>query len=306
MTYKGPMTRENRNLLQLALAKSPQAERAIDRLYAKTNHLQVSAAEEAEKPPFIVPLLGFRRQGELQLFTQEHFLDLPWRLDQCDAAVIRDRFRIVDHSQSGLIDVSDKGKVEIDFVKRVQGALAPRSVAGGLRAVAAHGVDVVLRVRGGGATTDLAAFDGEVIARAVATLDVPVLTGIGHDIDRSVADEVAHAAYKTPTACAHAVVADVRAVEARTTDVWRAIVATASLELGIDVGYIDLVCQVSTPRSIATLLQRVTATMPLRKVGQPADIANAVVFLASDKLSGHITGQTLTVAGGMEGRLLWG
>ena len=52
---------------------------------------------------------------------------------------------------------------------------------------------------------------------AVATLDVPVLTGIGHEIDRSVADEVAHAAYKTPTACAQAVVADVRAVEAAPT-----------------------------------------------------------------------------------------
>ena len=61
MTYRGPMTRENRNLLHLALATSPEAGPAIDRLYAKSNHLQVSAAEEAEKPPFIVPLLGFRR-----------------------------------------------------------------------------------------------------------------------------------------------------------------------------------------------------------------------------------------------------
>ena len=110
---------------------------------------------------------------------------------------------------------------------RVQGAHAPRSVARGLRVAAAQGVDAVLLVRGGGATTDLAAFDGETIARAVATLDVPVLTGIGHDIDRSVADEVAHAAFKTPTACAHAVVADVRAVQARTEDAWRRIVVAA-------------------------------------------------------------------------------
>jgi exodeoxyribonuclease VII large subunit len=110
---------------------------------------------------------------------------------------------------------------------RVQGAHAPRSVAWGLKAVAARGVDVVLLVRGGGATTDLAAFDGETIARAVATLDVPVLTGIGHEVDRSVADEVAHTAYKTPTACAQAVVADVRGVEATTDDTWRRIVAAA-------------------------------------------------------------------------------
>jgi exodeoxyribonuclease VII large subunit len=110
---------------------------------------------------------------------------------------------------------------------RVQGAHAARSVAWGLQAVAARGVDAVLLVRGGGATTDLAAFDGEVIARTVAGLGVPVLTGIGHDIDRSIADEVAHASYKTPTACAQAVVADVRAVERRTAAAWRGVVSAA-------------------------------------------------------------------------------
>ena len=124
MTYKGPMTRESKNLLQLALAKSPKASRAIDRLYAKTNNYQLSASQDDEKPPFIVPLLGFRKQGELQLFSKEHFLDLPWRLDECDPSDITTRFKIVDESQSGAIDVSDKGKVEIDFAKRVQGELA--------------------------------------------------------------------------------------------------------------------------------------------------------------------------------------
>ncbi len=38
---------------------------------------------------------------------------------------------------------------------------------------------------------------------------------------------------------------------------------------------------------------------------RPEDIANAVVFLSSDQLAGHITGQTLVIAGGMEGRTLW-
>ncbi|MGB2953735.1 MAG: SDR family NAD(P)-dependent oxidoreductase [Gaiellaceae bacterium] len=54
----------------------------------------------------------------------------------------------------------------------------------------------------------------------------------------------------------------------------------------------------------AERLAHVTATMPLRKIAQPEDVASAVVFLASDELSGHITGQIVTVAGGMEGRLL--
>jgi 3-oxoacyl-[acyl-carrier protein] reductase len=52
------------------------------------------------------------------------------------------------------------------------------------------------------------------------------------------------------------------------------------------------------------VLARVTATMPLRKIAAPEDVARQVVVLASDELSGHVTGQIVTVAGGMEGRLL--
>jgi 3-oxoacyl-[acyl-carrier protein] reductase len=51
-------------------------------------------------------------------------------------------------------------------------------------------------------------------------------------------------------------------------------------------------------------LERVTRTMPLKKVAQPDDVAWQVVVLASDKLSGHVTGQVVTVAGGMEGRVV--
>jgi len=51
-------------------------------------------------------------------------------------------------------------------------------------------------------------------------------------------------------------------------------------------------------------LERITQTMPLRKVAQPDDVAWQIVVLASDRLSGHISGQVVVVAGGMEGRLL--
>ncbi|KKM82649.1 hypothetical protein LCGC14_1317450, partial [marine sediment metagenome] len=123
-TYKGPMTRESRNILHLGLAAVPQVGKAIDRLYAKSNNFQTSAADDENKPPFIVPMLGFRKQGELQLFSQEHFLDLPWRLDECDVSDITKRFRVADNSQTGTINVSDQGKVEIAFVKHLQGQLA--------------------------------------------------------------------------------------------------------------------------------------------------------------------------------------
>jgi 3-oxoacyl-[acyl-carrier protein] reductase len=51
-------------------------------------------------------------------------------------------------------------------------------------------------------------------------------------------------------------------------------------------------------------VRRVSRTMALRKVARPEDVARQVVVLASDELSGHITGQVVTVAGGMEGRTL--
>jgi 3-oxoacyl-[acyl-carrier protein] reductase len=52
------------------------------------------------------------------------------------------------------------------------------------------------------------------------------------------------------------------------------------------------------------LVDRITRTMPLRKVATTEDVARQVVVLASDELSGHVTGQIVTVAGGMEGRVV--
>ena len=52
-------------------------------------------------------------------------------------------------------------------------------------------------------------------------------------------------------------------------------------------------------------IQRALSTIALRKVAAPEDIANAVLFLSSSRVAGHITGQALTVSGGMEGRRLY-
>jgi 3-oxoacyl-[acyl-carrier protein] reductase len=51
-------------------------------------------------------------------------------------------------------------------------------------------------------------------------------------------------------------------------------------------------------------VRKVSRTMPLRKVAQPEDVARQVVVLSSDELSGHVTGQVVVVAGGMEGRVV--
>lgn len=77
-------------------------------------------------------------------------------------------------------------------------------------------------------------------------------------------------------------------------------------------GRVNCICPGWTliPRTAAKLrnaatVRKVTATMALPQVARPEDIANLAVFLSSDNLARHITGQTILVAGGMEGRWLW-
>ncbi len=94
--------------------------------------------------------------------------------------------------------------LEIDA--RTQGAQAVGSIISALELAAGLAVDAVLLVRGGGSATDLAAFDDDRLARSVALYGLPVVAGIGHEIDRSIVDEVAHLSAKTPTAAAAALV----------------------------------------------------------------------------------------------------
>jgi exodeoxyribonuclease VII large subunit len=116
---------------------------------------------------------------------------------------------------------------------RVQGVESELSIVAAITALELEGVDVIAVVRGGGARTDLAAFDSEAIARAIATCRVPVWSGIGHEIDRSVADEVAHSTWKTPTACAVALVESVRTARLAAEGRWAAVVDRAAEQLEV-------------------------------------------------------------------------
>jgi exodeoxyribonuclease VII large subunit len=89
----------------------------------------------------------------------------------------------------------------------VQGPGAPASIARAVSMLGRSGCDVVAVVRGGGGRGDLAAFESEVVARAIAGSGVQVWTGIGHTGDQTVADLVAARACITPTECGQALVA---------------------------------------------------------------------------------------------------
>jgi len=98
---------------------------------------------------------------------------------------------------------------------RVQGVTAEADLVAALRTLGRAEVDVIAVVRGGGDRTDLLAFDLASVAKAIALCPLPVFCGIGHEIDTSVADQAAHTAAKTPTACAAALVAHVAAFDER-------------------------------------------------------------------------------------------
>jgi exodeoxyribonuclease VII large subunit len=120
---------------------------------------------------------------------------------------------------------------------RVQGEWAVTEVTQALRTLGRHlDLDAVVLIRGGGSRSELATFDHEAIATAIATSALPVFTGLGHEIDRSVADEVAHTALKTPTACAAALVERVQLFQQRTEEAWNAIEHLAALGLQSAVG----------------------------------------------------------------------
>ncbi len=95
------------------------------------------------------------------------------------------------------------------------GAGAPAALIEGMQRVVMDGAEVVLLVRGGGSFEDLMPFNDRRLARTIAACPVPVVTGIGHEPDTSIADMVADVRASTPTAAAEAVAPDRREIAAR-------------------------------------------------------------------------------------------
>ncbi|MDX2000265.1 MAG: exodeoxyribonuclease VII large subunit [Thermoanaerobaculia bacterium] len=95
----------------------------------------------------------------------------------------------------------------------VQGRGAEEELASALAGLGGLGLDCAVVIRGGGARTDLAVFDSRRVAEAVARAPLPVLAGLGHEIDLSIVDRVAHTSVKTPTKAAEFLVAKLEAAD---------------------------------------------------------------------------------------------
>ncbi len=169
--------------------------------YAPSGRLQLCVREV--DPAFTLGLLERRRRETLAALTAAGLLErnrgLPLPDLPLTIALITSHGSAAYHDfLSGLAE-SGYGFRVVFVHASVQGREAERDVVSALAALAGLPVDCAVLIRGGGSRTDLAAFDSRAIAEAIARASFPVLTGLGHEIDRSIADLAAHAAFKTPT-----------------------------------------------------------------------------------------------------------
>lgn len=95
----------------------------------------------------------------------------------------------------------------------VQGSEAPAQIVAALAVFEQVPVDVVVVARGGGSLEELWAFNEEIVARAICACRVPVISGVGHEVDFTIADFVADHRAPTPSAAAELVVPDIRELQ---------------------------------------------------------------------------------------------
>lgn len=96
----------------------------------------------------------------------------------------------------------------------VQGDQAPGEIAAAIRALAREpGLDLAIVARGGGSAEDLSAFNSEAVARAIYAFPVPIISGVGHETDITIADMVADLRAPTPSAAAELATPDIADIE---------------------------------------------------------------------------------------------
>lgn len=145
----------------------------------------------------------------------------------------------------------------------VQGNAAPGAIVEALQLANARAeCEVLILARGGGSLEDLWAFNDERVARAIAASKLPVISGIGHEIDYTIADFVADLRAPTPSAAAEAVVPDSAVWRARLMQLARRMATAIRRQLGDDARQLQL---------LSARLQRVHPGAKLQQHGQRLD-----------------------------------
>lgn len=166
-------------------------------------------------PTFTLGDLEQRRREVINRLQQEGVFDMNRELE---FPLVAQRIAVISSpTAAGYGDFKDQLESNACGIKFyhhlfpaiMQGDQAAASIAAAFDKIYEHlsFFDVVVMIRGGGAALDLICFDDYWVAYNITQFPLPVITGIGHERDRSVADMVAHSSHKTPTAVAEFLIA---------------------------------------------------------------------------------------------------
>jgi exodeoxyribonuclease VII large subunit len=197
--------------------------------YAPAGRIQLCVKDV--DPAFTLGLLEQRRRETLAALAAAGLMDrnrsLPLPDLPLEIALITSYGSAAYHDfLSGLRESGYNFRV-IFVHASVQGKEAEREVVSALASLAGLPIGLAVVIRGGGSRSDLAVFDSRAIAEAIARAPFPVLAGLGHEIDRSIADMVAHSSFKTPTKVAEFLVEQVAGRELALEELRRRLVREA-------------------------------------------------------------------------------
>lgn len=212
--WKGDLLRVNRILgasrQRLSDGMQVRVRGSLD-FYAPSGKIQLCVRDV--DPAFTLGLLEQRRRETLAALAAAGLMELNRSLAipelPFDIALITSHGSAAYHDFLSGLQESGYGFRVIFVHASVQGREAEREVVSALTALSGMPIDLAVLIRGGGARSDLAVFDSRAIAEAIARAPFPVLAGLGHEIDRSIADMVAHSSFKTPTKVAEFLVEQV-------------------------------------------------------------------------------------------------
>jgi exodeoxyribonuclease VII large subunit len=178
----------------------------------------------------------------------------------------------------------------------VEGPSSPRAIRAALATFGPADIDVAVIVRGGGAKASLDVFDMPMVAHAIATAAVPVWTGIGHTGDRTVADDVAHRCFPTPSALGQALAA---AALAAWDDVARAVARVARI---VDARLIAAAAHLDGHRRAIATLARSQLVVQEQVSARAAVELRRCAFRGLQRRSGELTvaAHAIRASGGAE------
>ncbi|MEW6200583.1 MAG: exodeoxyribonuclease VII large subunit [bacterium] len=193
-----------------------------------------------------------KEEGLFDEARKKRLPEFPWKIAVCTSptgAAIRDVLSVIERRFPA---------VEVVIVPTVvQGEETARSVVSSLEAAQnIPDVSLILLVRGGGSIQDLWGFNEEIVARAIARRRVPVVSGVGHETDYTIADFVADVRAPTPSAAAEMSVPSLEEVKSRIARAVSVLTHSAQSRIDLRRAFLGALTAVLTPRRFFDIVRQ--------------------------------------------------